>query len=65
MTSLIRRALILWRSWQARKRFGREIANLRQAIEQAERRHRRRSHLLRRLREVRHAALRMEQGLIQ
>ena len=62
MNPLIRRALILWRAWRARKVFGPQIEALRQAIERARKAHKPRSHLLRRLRDARHAALRMEQG---
>ncbi len=61
--TLIRRALILWRSWQARKRFGREIAKLTQAIERARKAHKPRAHLLRKLRDARHSQLRMEMGI--
>ena len=62
MTTLIRRALILWRAFQARKRFGREIASLRRSIERARKAHKPRAHLSRRLIEARCAQLRMEQG---
>lgn len=63
MTSLVRRALILWRAWRARKAFGPQVESLRQAIERARKAHKPRSHLLRRLRDARCAQLRMEQGM--
>lgn len=65
MTPLIRRALILWRAWRARKVFGPQIEALRQAIHKARRSHRPVKHLSRRLSEARHAQLRMEQGIRQ
>lgn len=63
MNPLIRRALILWRAWRARKVFGPQIETLHQAIERARKAHKPRSHLLRRLRDARCAQLRMEQGI--
>lgn len=63
MTPLIRRALIHWRAWRARKLVGPQIAALRQAIDRARKAHRPVKHLTRRLTEARHAQLRMEQGV--
>ena len=59
---LIRRALILWRAWKARKAFGPQIASYRQAIDRARKQHRPVKELSRRLYEARHAQLSMEQG---
>lgn len=63
MTPLIRRALILWRAWRARKAFGPQIESLRKAIDKARKAHRPRAHLSRRLREATHARLRAELGV--
>lgn len=63
MTTLVRRALMLWRAWKARKVFGPQVESLRQAIERARKHHRPVKHLLRRLRDARCAQLRMEQGM--
>lgn len=60
---LIRRALILWRAWKARKAFGSQIASYRQAIDRARKQHRPVKELSRRLRETRHAQLRMMLGV--
>lgn len=62
MTPLIRRALTLWRAWRARRLVGPQIEALRQAIHKARRQHRPVNHLTRKLREARHAQLRIEQG---
>ena len=63
MTPLIRRALVLWRAWRARKLLGPQIESLRQAIQKARKAHKPSAHLSRRLSEARHAQLRMEQGI--
>lgn len=63
MTNLIRRALILWRAWRARKVFGPQMAAIKSAIERARKHHRPRKDLHRRLREATHARLRAELGV--
>ena len=65
MTPLIRRALILWRAWKAKRVFGPQMAQLRSAIERARKQHRPVAHLSRRLREANHARLRAELGVKQ
>jgi len=50
MAPLIRRVLILWRAWRARKVFGPQVKSLRQSIDRARRHHRPVRHLQRRLR---------------
>lgn len=63
MTSLVRRALILWRAWRARKIFGPQMASIQSAIAKARKHHKARRHLERRLREATHARLRAELGV--
>ena len=59
----IRRALLLWRAWKARKVFGPQCRHLREAIDRARKHHRPVNHLSRRLREATHARLRAELGV--
>lgn len=63
MKPFIRRVLILWRAWKARKAFGPQIASLRQTIDRARKQHRPVKEHYRRLREATHARLRAELGV--
>lgn len=60
---LARRAITLWRAWNARRVFGPQMAHYRSAIDRARKQHRPVKELSRRLREATHARLRAELGV--
>ena len=63
MMPLVRKWIIGWRAYRARKVWGPKIAGYRAQIEQARKLHKPRAHLTRRLRDARCAQLRMGQGM--